>query len=112
MLRVLGYRGFLRVAGRNLATGAGEMWRDFNKGAFLAALQRYVPELTVADLLPGPSGVRAQAIDIRGRMVDDFAIGGSAHVLHVQNAPSPAATASLAIGAWLADAARTRFGLS
>ena len=112
MLRVLGYRGFLRVAGRNLATGAGEMWRDFNKGAFLAALQRYVPELAEADLLPGPSGVRAQAIDIRGRMVDDFAIGGSAHVLHVQNAPSPAATASLAIGAWLADAARTRFGLS
>ena len=71
-----------------------------------------VLELTAADLIPGPSGVRAQAIDIRGRMVDDFAIGGSAHVLHVQTAPSPAATASLAIGAWLADAARDRFGLS
>jgi len=111
LARILGYRGFLRLAGRNLAAGMGEMWRDYNKRAFLGALQRYIPELAAADLLPGPSGVRAQAIDIRGRMVDDFAIGGSAHVLHVQNAPSPAATASLAIGAWLADAARTRFGL-
>jgi L-2-hydroxyglutarate oxidase LhgO len=90
----------------------GEMWRDYNKRAFLGALQRYIPELAEADLLPGPSGVRAQAIDVGGRMVDDFTIGGSAHVLHVQNAPSPAATASLAIGAWLADAARDRFGLT
>ncbi len=107
----LTYRGFLRVAGRYMATGLGEMWRDFSKRAFLHALQRYVPELTLGDLLPGPSGVRAQAIDVKGRMVDDFAIGGSAHVLHVQNAPSPAATASLAIGSWLADAARERFEL-
>jgi (S)-2-hydroxyglutarate dehydrogenase len=112
LARILGYRGFLRLAGRNLAAGVGEMWRDFNKRAFLGALRRYIPELTAADLIPGPSSVRAQAIDTRGRMVDDFAIGGSAHVLHVQNAPSPAATASLAIAAWLADAARDRFGLS
>jgi L-2-hydroxyglutarate oxidase LhgO len=112
MARVLTYRGFLRVAGKYMSTGLGEMWRDFSKRAFLAALRRLIPELTLADLLPGPSGVRAQAIDIRGGMVDDFAIGGSAHVLHVQNAPSPAATASLAIGDWLADAAIDRFGLS
>jgi len=112
MARVLTYRGFLRVAGKYLSTGLGEMWRDFSKRAFAASLARYVPELTPADLLPGPSGVRAQAIDIRGGMVDDFVIGGSAHVLHVQNAPSPAATASLAIGTWLADVARDRFGLS
>jgi L-2-hydroxyglutarate oxidase LhgO len=112
MARVLTYRGFLRVAGRHAATGLGEMWRDFSRRAFLAALRRFIPELTLADLLPGPSGVRAQAIDIHGQMVDDFAIGGSAHVLHVQNAPSPAATASLAIGDWLAGAAIDRFGLS
>ena len=112
LARILGYRGFLRLAGRNLAAGMGEMWRDYNKRAFLGALQRYIPELAEADLLPGPSGVRAQAIDVGGRMVDDFTIGGSAHVLHVQNAPSPAATASLAICAWLADAARDRFGLT
>jgi (S)-2-hydroxyglutarate dehydrogenase len=112
MARVLTYRGFLRVAGRYMATGLGEMWRDFSKRAFLGALRRYIPELTAADLLPGPSGVRAQAIDIRGNMVDDFAVAGSSHVLHVQNAPSPAATASLAIGSWLADAAAERFGLS
>jgi len=111
MARVLSYRGFLRVAGAYLSVGVGEMWRDFNKRAFLGALRRFIPELTAADLLPGPSGVRAQAIDIRGGMVDDFVIGGSAHVLHVQNAPSPAATASLAIGRWLADTARDRFGL-
>jgi L-2-hydroxyglutarate oxidase LhgO len=110
MARLVTYRGFLRVAGRHLATGLGEMWRDYSKRAFLSALRRFIPELTLDDLLPGPSGVRAQAIDIRGGMVDDFVIGGSAHVLHVQNAPSPAATASLAIGAWLADAARERFG--
>jgi L-2-hydroxyglutarate oxidase len=112
LVRILGNRGFLRLASRNLSAGVGEMWRDYSKRAFLGALQRHIPELTEADLLPGPSGVRAQAIDIGGRMVDDFAIGGSAHVLHVQNAPSPAATASLAIGAWLADAARDSFGLS
>ncbi len=105
----LAYRGFLRVAARYMSTGLGEMWRDFSKGSFLAALRRYLPELTEQDLLPGPSGVRAQAVDITGRLVDDFAIGGSAHVLHVQNAPSPAATASLAIGRWLAAASRKRF---
>jgi L-2-hydroxyglutarate oxidase LhgO len=112
MARVLAYRGFLRLAGRYISVGLGEMWRDFNKGAFLGTLRRFVPELTAADLLPGLSGVRAQAIDVRGHMVDDFAIGGSAHVLHVQNAPSPAATASLAIGSWLAAAALDRFGLA
>jgi L-2-hydroxyglutarate oxidase len=112
MLRVLAYRGFLRLAWRHVRTGAGEMWRDLSKRAFLRALQRFIPELTLADLLPGPSGVRAQAVDIKGGMVDDFAVGGSAHVLHVQNAPSPAATASLAIGEWLARAAAERFGLT
>jgi len=111
LARILTYRGFLRVAGRYMSVGLGEMWRDFNKRAFLGGLRRFIPELNSADLLPGSSGVRAQAIDIRGGMVDDFAIGGSAHVLHVLNAPSPAATASLAIGRWLADAARDRFGL-
>jgi L-2-hydroxyglutarate oxidase LhgO len=112
MVRILGYRGFLRVAGHNMSTGIAEMWRDFSKRAFLHALQRFIPELTLADLVPGPSGVRAQAVDIMGGMVDDFAIGGSAHVLHVQNAPSPAATASLAIGEWLAKVAAARFGLA
>jgi L-2-hydroxyglutarate oxidase LhgO len=111
MVGVLTYRGFLRVAGKYMSMGLGEMWRDFNKRAFLGALRRFMPELTAADLLPGPSGVRAQAIDIGGGMVDDFAVGGSTHVLHVQNAPSPAATASLAIGSWLAAAAQERFGL-
>jgi L-2-hydroxyglutarate oxidase LhgO len=112
LLGTLTYSGFVRVAMRNARMGVGEMWRDYVKRSFTAALRRYVPELTSNDLLPGPSGVRAQAIDARGRMVDDFAVGGSAHVLQVQNAPSPAATASLAIGGWLAEAAAERFGLA
>ena len=111
LLGTLGYRGFLRLAGRHVAMGAGEMWRDLSKHAFLHALQRFMPELTTRDLMPGPSGVRAQAVDITGRMIDDFAVAGSAHVLHVQNAPSPAATASLAIGEWLARLAAEQFEL-
>ena len=108
----LTYRGFLRVASHYPTVGMAEMYRDFSKRAFLGALQKFVPSLTSADLVPGPSGVRAQAIDRAGNMVDDFAVGGSAHVLHVQNAPSPAATASLAIGEWLARLAEERFGLN
>lgn len=112
LVGILGYRGFLRLAGRHLATGLGEMWRDFSKRAFLRALRRFIPELTAADLKAGPSGVRAQAIDVRGGLVDDFAVAGSDHVMHVQNAPSPAATACLAIGDWLAGEAAGRFGLA
>ena len=111
VFRILTYSGFVRLAAKHLVTGMGEMWRDLSKRAFLRALRTYVPELALDDLLPGPSGVRAQAVDSNGVMVDDFAIGGSAHVLQVQNAPSPAATSALAIGDWLADAARDRFGL-
>jgi L-2-hydroxyglutarate oxidase len=109
---ILTYRGFLRVAARNVSTGAAEMWRDFSKRAFLGALRRFIPDLSLADLAPGPAGVRAQAVDVMGGMVNDFAVAGSAHVLHVQNAPSPAATACLAIGDWLAGAAAERFGLT
>jgi L-2-hydroxyglutarate oxidase LhgO len=105
----LTYPGFLRLAGRYLRTGLAEMWRDWWKPAFVRELQRYVPEIRGDQLSFGPSGVRAQALSRDGTMVDDFSLGGSGRVLHVQNAPSPAATSSLAIGRELAETAAQRF---
>jgi len=96
-------RGFLRLAGRYLPTGIAEMWRDWSKSAFVQQLQRYVPELRPDQVTFGPSGVRAQALARNGTLVDDFAFSGGPRVLHVRNAPSPAATSSLAIGSVLAD---------
>jgi L-2-hydroxyglutarate oxidase len=111
LLGVLTYRGFLRLAARHWRTGTAEFWRDMSKRAFLRELQRQVPELQSQDIVFGPSGVRAQALDPDGSLVDDFRLGGGRHVLHVRNAPSPAATASLAIARELADMAIERFEL-
>jgi L-2-hydroxyglutarate oxidase LhgO len=101
-------RGFMRLASRYLRTGLGEMWRDWWKPAFVRELQRYVPEIRSEQLIFGPSGVRAQALTRDGKLVDDFVLGGSARILHVRNAPSPAATSSLAIGGMLATTALQR----
>jgi L-2-hydroxyglutarate oxidase LhgO len=84
------------------------MWRDWWKPAFVRELQRYVPGIRSDQLTFGPSGVRAQALSSDGTLVDDFVLGGSARVLHVRNAPSPAATSSLAIASMLADEAIAR----
>jgi L-2-hydroxyglutarate oxidase LhgO len=100
---VLLYRGFQRLAFKYLKTGLAEMWRDFWKAAFLKDMQRYVPEVRGDQIVFGPSGVRAQSLRKDGSMVDDFSLGESEHVIHVRNAPSPAATASLAIADELAD---------
>jgi (S)-2-hydroxyglutarate dehydrogenase len=107
----LGYPGFLRLAARYPRTGLAEMWRDLSKGAFLRSLQAFIPELTGDDIAFGPSGVRAQAVDRDGSMVDDFRLGGRDRILHVRNAPSPAATSSLAIGRELAGTAIEQFGI-
>jgi len=107
----LTYSGFIKLAGKYMSIGMGEMYRDVVRGAYVKALQRYLPELKVEDTLPGPSGVRAQAMNADGSMVDDFVFEGSEGVVHVRNAPSPAATSSLAIGAYVADDADRRFGL-
>ncbi|HZT05760.1 MAG TPA: L-2-hydroxyglutarate oxidase [Chloroflexota bacterium] len=104
LAEALGFPGFRKLAVRYWRTGLAEMWRDYNKAAFLASLRAYVPELKEVDLQPGPSGVRAQALSSDGKLVDDFVVNTAAGVLHVRNAPSPAATASLAIGAMIADA--------
>lgn len=103
------YPGFWRLARRYWRTGVLEMWRDVVKSAFVRELRRYVPALAADDLTFGPSGVRAQAVASDGSMVEDFAIDQTAHAVHVRNAPSPGATASLAIGTHVAALALERF---
>jgi L-2-hydroxyglutarate oxidase len=93
----LAYSGFRRFAAKHWRTGLVEMKGSLSKRAFVAAAQRYVPELSVADVVPGPSGIRAQALDPDGTLVDDFRVTRTGRVLSVRNAPSPAATSSLAI---------------
>jgi len=105
------YPGFVRLARRYWRTGMAEMWRDWSKRAFLAEIQRYVPEVQAEHLVFGPSGVRAQALARDGTMLDDFDLAGSGRVIHVRNAPSPAATSSLALGRELATRAIERFEL-
>jgi L-2-hydroxyglutarate oxidase LhgO len=105
LAQALANRGFQRLAARYWRVGALELWRDVSKRAFCASVRRYLPEVTAADMVPGPSGVRAQALDPSGKLVDDFVTDvQGARVLHVRNAPSPAATSSLAIGRLIADA--------
>ena len=88
-----------------------EYYRSFSRRGFLRALQRLVPALQDSDLAPGGSGVRAQCVRKDGTMVDDFLILEASHAIHVLNAPSPAATASLAIGRHIAELAGRSFGL-
>src|SRR6476661_2022317 len=104
MVRLFTSRGFLKFGRKHWRTGIDEMARDLSKKRFLASLQRYVPELIEDDLVPGPSGVRAQALTTGGEMVDDFVIDRQESILHVRNAPSPAATSSLQIGKYIVDA--------
>ena len=106
----LTFSGFRKMARKYWRTGLGEMFRSFSKQAFLAALRRLLPELTLGDLQPGGSGVRAQAISSQGALIDDFMISVTGSALHVLNAPSPGATASLAIGTMIVDKAGQEFG--
>ena len=108
VIAIAGHAGFRRLARRFWRTGLAEQWRDLSKRAFADELRRYVPELRNDQLRFGPSGVRAQAIDPDGTLVDDFRLGGSRRIVHVRNAPSPGATASLAIARVLADESETR----
>ncbi len=107
----LAYRGFWRMARRYWRMGTFEMYRSLSKAAFVKALQRLVPELRPEDVAPGGAGVRAQAVSPDGSLVDDFRIVAAADAIHVLNAPSPAATASLAIGRHVARLAAETFGL-
>jgi (S)-2-hydroxyglutarate dehydrogenase len=85
--------------------------RDFSKRLFVEAAQRFVPELTSEDVVAGPSGIRAQALAPDGKLVDDFVIDQDGPVIHVRNAPSPAATSSLAIAQMILDTAARAFEL-
>jgi L-2-hydroxyglutarate oxidase LhgO len=111
LAEALSYSGFQKLATKYWRMGLDEMVRDFSKAAFLRSLQKYVPELEMADLLPGPSGVRAQALGPDGQLVDDFVFNTQGRIVHVRNAPSPGATSSLAIGRLIADTADEAFGL-
>ncbi len=104
-------RGFWMMAARYWRMGLGEMYRSWNKRAFVKALQVLVPEIKVDDLQPGGAGVRAQALDNRGNLLDDFCIIETPRIIHVLNAPSPAATASIAIGKAIVEKALRTFGL-
>ncbi|XP_072424769.1 L-2-hydroxyglutarate dehydrogenase, mitochondrial isoform X1 [Chiloscyllium punctatum] len=110
------YSGVQKLILKNITFGLNEMYRGVVIGAQVKQLQRYIPALTVDDVTRGPSGVRAQALDKDGNLVDDFVFDGGSgaigsRVLHVRNAPSPAATSSLAIGEVIADEAEKKFRL-
>ena len=101
--------GFQKVAAKYWQTGLGEMYRSFSKSAFTKALQELIPEIEENDLIPGGAGVRAQACDRTGGLLDDFSILEDAKVINVLNAPSPAATSSLSIGLTVSEMALKRF---
>lgn len=98
LAETLAWPGFQKVAGKYWRTGLGEMYRSFSKSAFTSALQKLIPEIQENDLVEGGAGVRAQACDRTGGLVDDFLIYEEKLVINVCNAPSPAATSSLSIG--------------
>jgi len=105
----LAWPGFQKVAAKYWKTGFGEMYRSFSKSAFTTALQKLLPDITESDLTPGGAGVRAQACDRNGGLIDDFLILEESNAINVCNAPSPAATSSLSIGDHVSDLALKRF---
>jgi (S)-2-hydroxyglutarate dehydrogenase len=107
----LRFPGLRRLLLAHARAGIGELWRDKVPAAFLRRARRYLPELTSADLAPGGSGTRAQCVARDGSLVDDFLVREDEGIVHVRNAPSPAATAALAIGRMIAERAIERFGL-
>ena len=109
---VLRFPGLRRLLLAHARAGAGELWRDRVPAAFLRRARRYLPDLTAADLAPGGSGIRAQCVARDGSLVDDFLVREDDGIMHVLNAPSPAATASPAIGRMIAERAIERFGLA
>ena len=107
LLDSLRFPGLRKLARGYAKTGALEIYRDLVKPAYLAEMRRYIPQLTAADIAFGPSGIRAQCLSRSGALVDDFLIEEGDGIIHVLNAPSPAATASLVIGRHIAERAVT-----
>ena len=110
--RTLSFKGFWAITAKYWQTGFGELYRSLSKKAFVRALQKLLPEIQETDLVPGGAGVRAQAVSASGALVDDFVIKQSRRAIHVLNAPSPGATASLAIGAQICRMAEKDFALN
>jgi (S)-2-hydroxyglutarate dehydrogenase len=108
LAETLTYPGFLRLAAKHWRYGLGEMQRSYSKTAFVKALQHLIPEVGFDDLQRGGSGVRAMACDLEGKLIDEFLIFEDHNIINVCSAPSPAATASLAIGKTIAEKALTK----
>ena len=108
---MIAWPGFWRMAAKYWPMALAEWHRSFSSRAFVKALRKLVPELRAADVRRAGAGVRAQALDRRGQLVDDFRIVEAERMVHVLNAPSPAATASIAIGEVIADMATRSFRL-
>jgi L-2-hydroxyglutarate oxidase len=102
-LEIFGWKGFQKVMAKYWKIGLGEFYRSYSKDAFTKALQRLIPEIQKDDLVPGGAGIRAQACDDKGNLIDDFYFVEEERIIHVCNAPSPAATASLSIGNYIAE---------
>lgn len=105
----LSYPGFRKLAGRYWKMGLGEIWRSANKGAFVNALQRLIPDIRAEYLEEAPAGIRAQALAPDGALLDDFAYHESARIVNVINAPSPAATSALSIAESIVDKLEDHF---
>jgi L-2-hydroxyglutarate oxidase len=105
------FPGVWKMATKYWRNGVAEMYRSFSKQAFTIALQKLIPEIEARDLVPGGAGVRAQALDRNGKLLDDFSIIPSGPMIHVCNVPSPAATASLVVADQIMDIADTAFEL-
>ncbi len=110
-LETFTYSGFLRLGAKYMKMGLGEFYRSYNKQAFVRAMQKLIPEIESKDIIPGGAGVRAQALEANGALVDDFKIVEAERMIHVLNAPSPAATASISIGEKIASMALQNFNL-
>lgn len=112
LLSYMVYSGFWKMAFKYTKMAVSEFYRSFSKPAFVKALQRLIPELKMEDVHRSGAGVRAQALEPNGQLVDDFRIVEAEHMVHVLNAPSPAATASISIGRSIAEMAKKNFGLT
>ncbi|MDC1071090.1 L-2-hydroxyglutarate oxidase [Acidimicrobiia bacterium] len=102
-LETITYKGMIKLGRKYIKTGLDEMYRSLNKSAFVQEVNKLIPGVTSSDLIKRPAGVRAQAVSENGDLVDDFLFEEGNRSLHVLNAPSPAATASLAIGEYIAS---------
>ena len=111
VLGTIAYPGFWKMSAKHWKTGMSEMRRSYSKNIFVRDLQRLIPEIRSEDLVPGGSGVRAQAVARNGALLDDFSILAGRDAIHVLNAPSPGATSSLAIGEHIVEQAVQAFGL-